>query len=128
LRPRLGCGQGKRTPSRQAGGQPLDANAHSESTLRPIPASCRPDTIRDVHYGNILIEEAAVGQAVDQTRALHAHKNLDCPEQVRAAVGHKDFNGMCDDLGSFLVLIAVGVGLDPADFRERLETCGGGVW
>jgi hypothetical protein len=78
--------------------------------------------IRDIHDGIVLIEEPAVGEDVDLTGARHSHKRPECQAKVRASVGHKHVNGMCDDLGTFLVRIAADVGMYPADFQERFET------
>jgi hypothetical protein len=77
---------------------------------------------RDFHDGIVLIEEPPVGQDRDLTGARHSHKSLDCQAKVRASVGHKDFNGMCEELGRYLVMAALDVGLYPADFKKRFES------
>lgn len=77
--------------------------------------------IHDYHQGIVLIEEPAIGQDVDQTRAKISHKNLGCQAKVRGSLGHEHWNGMSEELGNYLVMIALDVGMYSANFKERFN-------
>jgi hypothetical protein len=96
---------------------------HKDGLARPrIVCDACDGPIRDFHDGIVFIEEPPVEQEADQTRARHSHKKQACQMKVRASVGHQDVNGMCEELGSYLVMIALDVGLFPADFQERFDS------
>lgn len=95
---------------------------HIDDQSRPrIICDACDGPIRNVHEGIVLIEEPAVDQDADQTRAMHSHKNLRCQEKVRAALGQPNLNGMCLELSDHLVLMAQVIGLYPADFQDRFN-------
>jgi hypothetical protein len=95
---------------------------HIDDQSRPrIICDACDGPIRSVHEGIALIEEPAVDQVADQTRAMHSHKNPGCQANVRTALGQQNLNGMCLELSDHLVMMAQVIGLYPADFQGRLN-------
>jgi hypothetical protein len=77
--------------------------------------------ITDVHNAMVLYEEPTADDDTSLTRIWHAHKSEVCQSKARVAAGHEDGNGMWDELGNHIVMLAVDVGMFPAGFADRYD-------
>ncbi len=89
---------------------------------------CRPRLVCDVCQQPITDASAAMAvhgvppgePEAELTEALHAHKASPCQDVARRRCGHENDFGPWEEVGAHLVRLAVGVGIDPDAFRERL--------